>query len=175
MELWRLLEALYRFPRPTIARVNGAAIGGGAGLVAACDIAIASELAVFSLSEVKLGLVPACISPFVLRKIGEGACRELFLTGERFFAKKALALGLVRELVPHDELDIAVEKKIEFLRTSGPVAVAACKDLLLKVPRLPLSEAGPLTADIIARLRVGEEGQEGLAAFLERRKPSWAE
>lgn len=175
LELSKLLETLYSLGKPTLARVQGAAIGGGTGLVAACDIAIASERARFSLSEVKLGLVPACISPYVLKKLGESAAREYFLTGERIGAEKAREIGLVREVVGPEELDSAIERRLELLATSGPAALRVCKELLDRVPQQNLAEANRYTAEVIAKLRVSEEGQEGMAAFFEKRKPNWVE
>jgi methylglutaconyl-CoA hydratase len=170
-----VMRAIYDCPLPTIARVNGPAIGGGAGLVACCDLAVAAEGARFSLSEVKLGLIPSCISPYVIKKIGEGAAHEFFLTGERITAAKARAIGLVNEVAPEGELDVVVAKWLSQLVTSGPVAIAKCKDLIKRVPQMDLDEAGPYTAEMIAQMRVSAEGQEGMAAFLEKRKPSWAE
>ena len=170
-----VMRAIYDCPLPTIARVNGPAIGGGAGLVACCDLAVAGEAARFSLSEVKLGLIPSCISPYVIRKIGEGNARELFLTGERISAEKARAIGLVNEVAKEGELDVVVAKWVNQLVTSGPVAIAKCKELIRRVPQMDLDEAGPYTAEMIAKMRTSEEGQEGMAAFLEKRKPKWAE
>jgi methylglutaconyl-CoA hydratase len=167
------MHRLYTLPQPTICRVNGAAIGGGMGLVAACDIVIAADHARFSLSEVKIGLVPACISPFVLKRAGEATCRELFLTGERISAERALAVRLVNQVVPADRLDEAVEARIGQLLSSGPKAIATCKELIRKVPGMSLEDAGPYTAEVIARLRISDEGQEGIQAFLEKRKPAW--
>jgi methylglutaconyl-CoA hydratase len=164
---------MYSLPKPIIARVNGAAIGGGTGLVAVCDIAIAAEKAKFSLSEVKLGLVPACISPYVIRKVGEGRCREFFLTGERLTANHALELGLVNQVVPLESLDQAVDEKVNQLISSGPKAIAMCKELLRKVPGMSFDEAKTYTAEMIASMRIGDEGQEGMNAFLEKRKPKW--
>ncbi len=175
MDVAAVMRRIYDCPLPTIARVNGPAIGGGAGLVACCDLAVASESARFSLSEVKLGLIPSCISPYVIRKIGEGNARELFLTGERISAEKARAIGLVNEVAKEGELDVVVAKWVNQLVTSGPVAVAKCKELIRNVPRMDLDEAGPYTAEMIAKMRVSDEGQEGMAAFLEKRKPKWAE
>jgi methylglutaconyl-CoA hydratase len=169
-----VMRAIYDCPLPTIARVNGPAIGGGAGLVACCDLAVAAESARFSLSEVKLGLIPSCISPYVIRKIGEGNARELFLTGERISAQKARAIGLVNEEAKEGELDVVVAKWVNQLVTSGPVAIAKCKELIRNVPQMDLDEAGPYTAEMIAKMRTSEEGQEGMAAFLEKRKPKWA-
>jgi len=170
-----VMRAIYDCPLPTIARVNGPAIGGGAGLVACCDLAVAAQDARFSLSEVKLGLIPSCISPYVIRKIGEGNARELFLTGERISAEKARAIGLVNEVAPPDGLDVVVAKWVNQLVTSGPVAIAKCKELIKRVPQMDLDEAGPYTAEMIAQMRLSAEGQEGMAAFLEKRKPGWAE
>jgi len=162
-------------PLPTIARVNGSAIGGGTGMVAVCDIVIASENAVFSLSEVKLGLVPACISPYVLRRMGDKNCREYFLTGERLTAEKALVAGLVNRVVPESKLDEEVDKLIQQLISSGPKALAVCKQLLDKVPPMNQQEFGSYTAKVITELRLSDEGQEGMKAFFEKRKPKWCE
>jgi methylglutaconyl-CoA hydratase len=173
LELAEFFYLIYSLPKPTIARVNGAAIGGGAGLVAVCDMVIASDKARFSLSEVKLGLVPACISPYEVRRIGEKNCRELFLTGERIDAQKALNFGLVNQVVPHDELDNAVDELVKQLLNSGPNALAMCKKLLQNVPLMSFDEVKKYTAEMIASLRMSEEGQEGMNAFLQKRKPKW--
>ncbi len=170
-----LMENIYLCPKPTIARVNGAAIGGGTGLVAACDVAVAAESAKLSLSEVKLGLVPACISPYVIRRVGESRARELFLTGERLTGARAAEYGLVNRAVPDDELDAAVDELVEKLITSGPEAIATCKELLRRVPGRSIGEIKGYTAECIAKMRVSDEGQEGMAAFFEKRKPKWAE
>jgi len=167
------MRRLYSLPQPTVCRINGAAIGGGMGLVAACDIGVAQEEAVFSLSEVKLGLVPACISPYVIKRAGEFKCRELFLSGERITAEKALSAGLINEAVPLSGLDEAVGRWVFRFLKNGPEALAVCKKLLETVPGLSLNEAGTYTADVIARLRISEEGQEGMNAFLEKRPPKW--
>jgi methylglutaconyl-CoA hydratase len=168
-----MLAGIYSSTKPTIARVNGAAIGGGTGLVAVCDIAIAAASAKFSFSEVKLGLIPACISPYVLHKCGPGRCREFFLTGERLTAEKALQAGLVNAVVPLAELDEATAQLIAQLLTSGPEAIRTCKTLLHSVAGMPLEAAKKYTAEVIAQLRVSAEGQEGMTAFLEKRKPKW--
>ncbi|KPJ50272.1 hypothetical protein AMJ40_03420 [candidate division TA06 bacterium DG_26] len=173
LRLAELFYQIYTLPSPTIAKVNGAAIGGGTGFVAVCDLAIASSTAKFSFSEVKLGLVPACISPYVVRKVGEGASREFFLTGERLTAEKALRYGLVNQVVPPEGLDDAVREWTDHLISSGPHALATCKQLLHRVPEMGLDEARTYTARVIASLRVSEEGQEGMASFLEKRKPNW--
>lgn len=158
---------------PVIARVNGPAIGGGAGLVAACDIAIAAASATFGLSEVKLGLAPAVISPYMIRKMGDRYCREYFLTGERFSAARALEIGLVNQVVDDSGLDTAVEKLISLLLSSGPQAIAACKQLLARGPKAGDPETDNFMIELIARLRIGDEAQEGMRAFLEKRKPRW--
>ena len=172
-ELAELMHAIYVLPKPTIARINGAVIGGGTGLFSACDIVIASDRAKFGLSEVKIGLVPAAIGPYVIRRIGESASRELFLTGERFDAHRALEIGLVNKVVAHEALDDRVEEVVRLLLSSGPEALAKCKELLQRVPAMSLDEAKGYTAEMIAGLRVSPEGQEGMAAFLEKRKPKW--
>jgi len=173
-ELAELLYSIYTLPKPTIARVNGAVIGGGTGLFSACDIVIASEKARFGLSEVKIGLIPAAIGPYVIRRIGESVARELFLTGERFEARRALELGLVNRVVSQEALDEKVAEVAHLLLSSGPDAIAKCKELLQKVPAMNLEEAKGYTAEMIAGLRVSPEGQEGMASFLEKRKPRWA-
>ncbi len=173
MQLAELFYTMYSLEKPTIAVVNGAAIGGGAGMVAVNDLVIMSERAKISLSEVKIGLVPACISPYVIRKIGENRSRELFLTGERIDAEKALNFGLANQIAPQDELNKATELIIERLRSSGPNALKICKDLLIKVPQLSLAEAKSYTAETIAKLRISDEGQEGMKAFFEKRNPDW--
>lgn len=174
-QLAELFYTMYTLPKPTIAKVNGAAIGGGTGLVAVNDIVIASERAKFSLSEVKLGLVPACISPYVFKRVGERGCRELFLTGQRVNAEESLKFGLSNQVVPEAELDAAVEKLIAQLITSGPNALGICKDLLEKVPQMSLEQAKTYTAESIAALRISDEGQEGMKAFFEKRPPKWVE
>ncbi len=174
LRIAELHRNLYSLPKPTIAMVNGTAIGGGTGFLSACDIAVASEDAQFGLSEVKLGLVPAAISPFVVRKIGESKAREYFLTGLRIPAVQACAIGLINEVVPRGRLEQRVEELTQQLLSSGPEALAKCKELLFEVPRMSLDEAGEYTARMIADLRISAEGQEGMTAFLEKRKPAWA-
>ncbi len=173
LQLAELFYTMYSLPKPTIALVNGAAIGGGAGMVAVNDFVIASDQAKFSFSEVKLGLVPACISPYVIRRVGENRSRELFLSGERMDAEKAFQFGFVNQVVAADKLEAAVNKLIDQLLSSGPNALAICKDLLEKVPQMSLEQAKKYTAEAIARLRVSDEGQEGMKAFFEKRKPKW--
>jgi methylglutaconyl-CoA hydratase len=164
MRLYRMCETIDSCPAPVVARVQGYALGGGSGLVACADIAIAGRDAVFGFSEVKLGIIPAVISPFVLPRIGAHA-RRYFLTGERFDAETALRIGLVHELA--DDLDGAVDRVVGEVLTAGPHAVREAKRLIREHP------PGEETAQIAARLRSGDEGQEGLRAFLERRTPSW--
>lgn len=169
-DLFYLINTL---PCPVVARVNGAVIGGGVGLVAACDIAIAAETARFAFSEVKLGIAPAVISPFVIHKIGEAQARRFFVTGERFAAAQALAMGLVHTVVPREQLDEAVQKIVQELLSGAPQAIRTCKTLALQVGGMRYDQARTYTAKLIATLRASTEGQEGLGAFLEKRKPSW--
>jgi methylglutaconyl-CoA hydratase len=167
MRLFAMMQAIDACPAPVVARVQGYALGGGSGVTAAVDVAIAAEDAVFGFSEVKLGIVPAVISPFVLPKIGESAARRYFLTGERFDAQTALRIGLVHEVAP--DLDGAVERVVGELLTAGPKATREAKRLIRMRPQ------GEETAQLAARLRASDEGQDGLRAFLERRKPAWHE
>ncbi|MEA2030668.1 MAG: enoyl-CoA hydratase-related protein [candidate division Zixibacteria bacterium] len=169
-----LFYSIYSCKRPVIGRINGAAIGGGTGFVAVCDIAIAARSAVFSFSEVKIGVVPACISPYVIKKIGEGKTRELFITGERMNGDRAYEVGLVNRVVDDDQLDTEVDKLIKWILTSGPEAVAMAKKLISEVPGMLPERFKPYTAEMIAGLRVSDEGQEGMDAFLNKRKPRWA-
>jgi methylglutaconyl-CoA hydratase len=173
LQLAEALHKLYSLPKPTVAMVNGTAIGGGNGFLSACDIAVASDEAHFGLSEVKIGLVPAAISPFVIRKIGESKAREYFLTGKRFPAQEAQEIGLVNQVVPLYYLRDTVDELVGLLLTSGPEALANCKELIFQVPQMSLEEVKEFTARMIANLRVSEEGQEGMASFLEKRKPKW--
>jgi methylglutaconyl-CoA hydratase len=175
LDLAECLYDLYSLPKPTIARVNGPAIGGGTGFVSACDIAVASTEAHFGLSEVKIGVVPAAISPYVLRRIGESRARQYFLTGERVDASRALEIGLVNMAVKPGDLDRKVEELVSSLLSSGPEALAKAKELLTRVPGMSFAEAKRFTAEMIAGLRVSAEAQEGMAAFLEKRKPKWSE
>jgi len=175
LELAHLMREIYDLPKPVVGRINGPAIGGGTGLVAVCDVAVASEQAVFSFSEVKIGLVPACISPYVLKRVGERFAREYFMTGELLSAHKALECGLVNRVVPEAELDRTVEELLRSLCSSGPQALATCKRMVRDVAGMDLDRAGPATAEMIARLRMSDEGQEGMSAFLERRKPRWVD
>jgi methylglutaconyl-CoA hydratase len=168
-----LMHKLNNFPKPTIARVNGAAYGGGVGLIACCDIAIAADTAKFGLTEVKLGLVPAVISPYVIAAIGVRHARRLFITGELFDASEAMHIGLVHHVVAPNRLDDSTDHILSWLAKGGPIAQHEAKQLVLRaaasaVPDMKLSA-------LIARLRVSPEGQEGLSAFLDKRKPKWEE
>jgi methylglutaconyl-CoA hydratase len=169
-----MFASLDRLPIPLVGRVQGAALGGGVGLAAVCDVVVAEEGAVFGFTEVKLGILPAVISPFALAKIGQSAARELFLTGARFSAARAKEIGLVHRVVPAAHLDDAVHDCVQELLGAGPEAIAAAKSLIARVAGLPIEKAGPITARAIAERRVSREGQEGLKAFLEKRKPSWS-
>jgi methylglutaconyl-CoA hydratase len=169
-----LFYQMYICTRPIIGRINGAAIGGGTGFVALCDIAVAAESAKFSFSEVKIGVVPACIGPYVIKKLGEGKARELFITGERMMAQRACEVGLVNKVVPDADIDSEVNKLIDSILSSGPNAVAMAKKLVSEVPSMSPEQFKPYTAEMIARLRLSDEGQEGMSAFLNKRKPSWA-
>ena len=169
-----LMHTLSALPKPTVARVQGAAFGGGVGLVACCDVAVGSPAASFSLSEVRLGLIPAVISPHVIAAIGERQARRYFLTAERFDAAEALRIGLLHVLVEEQQLDAAVQGIVDQLLKAGPKSLAAAKSLIASVVNRPIDRAlVEDTAERIARIRVGAEGREGIAAFLEKRAPSW--
>ena len=171
-----MLRTIHDCPKPVIARVHGAAFGGGVGLVAACDMAVALDSASFSLSEVKLGLLPAVISPFVLKKIGSGSAHRYFLTAERFSAAEALRIGLIHDTAPDVEaLDARVDVLINALLANGPEAVAQCKVLIEQVCHVEWSRAVDITTKMIAERRSSREGQEGMKAFLEKRSPSWTQ
>jgi methylglutaconyl-CoA hydratase len=171
--LAQMLRTIAEFPKPVIARVHGNAFGGGSGLCAAADVAIAAESALFGFTEVRLGLVPATIAPHVVEKIGPGRARPLFVTGERFSAARAAEIGLVHRVVPDGQIDAAVGDTIEALLQSGPHAQAAAKALVRAVHAADGASADAYTADLIARIRTSEEGREGVNAFLEKRKPNW--
>lgn len=170
-----LLAAIDDCPAPTVARVHGAVLGGGTGLAACCDVVIAAEDARFGFTEAKLGILPAVISPFVVAKIGESHARALFATGERFGAHRALLIGLAHVVVPAAQLDDTVDRQVQELLTSAPGAASEAKRLIAGVRGRPPSEVGDYTSETIARLRAGDEGTEGIAAFLEKRRPSWVE
>ncbi|HEY6450168.1 MAG TPA: enoyl-CoA hydratase-related protein [Candidatus Cybelea sp.] len=170
-----MFSAIDNCPKPVVGRVHGAALGGGAGLAAVCDIAIATDDAIFGFTEVKLGIIPAVISPFVIAKIGASHARALFLTGERFDAQHAKAIGLVHEVVSANEVDAAVDRRLAELHSAAPTAVSAAKLLLRRVLDNSYEESRSITTQAIARQRVSSEGQEGLRAFLERRSAKFAE
>jgi methylglutaconyl-CoA hydratase len=173
-QLARLMYRLDRLNKPVIALVQGASFGGGVGLIACCDIAIASADAIFSLSEVRLGLIPSVISPYVIAAIGSRAARRYFLSGERFDAARALQLGLLHEVVEPEALDVSLEQCIDGLLISGPGAQAAAKELIQQVQGRAIDESLiEETARRIAEVRASDEAREGLSAFLEKRKPDW--
>jgi methylglutaconyl-CoA hydratase len=159
---------------PVVGRIHGAAIAGATGLVACCDYAVAAESTLFAVSEVRLGLVPAVISPYVVRKVGYSFARAMFLSAERFDANRALAAGLVHRVVPDDELDAAVNEVVESMLAGGPEAVVAARDLLESVWNRRPEEVAEFTVETIAERRVSEEGQEGMSSFFQKRKPRWA-
>jgi methylglutaconyl-CoA hydratase len=173
MAMSRMFAALNGLKVPLVGRIHGAALGGGAGLTAVCDIAVAEEQAVFGFTEVKLGIVPAVIAPFVLAKIGPSAARQLFLTGARFPAARAREIGLVHAVVPVGALDAAVAECVREILAAGPEAVATAKELVAQLRGRSIEDAMMVTAQAIATRRVSREGQEGLRAFLEKRTPSW--
>jgi methylglutaconyl-CoA hydratase len=177
LRLAALMRTLNFLAKPTIAKVNGAAYGGGVGLVACCDIAIGAESAKFALSEVKLGLVPAVISPYVVAAIGLRHARRYFVSGEVFDAAMAARIGLLHESVAADQLDAAVDHAVHFLGKGGPLAQGEAKQLALRVAGVTRESAERIdvgNARLIAKLRVSDEGQRGLAAFLDKRAPEWA-
>lgn len=169
-----MLHTIYTCPKPTVAKVQGDCYAGGMGLVAACDIAVAAESVNFCLSEVKLGLIPATISPYVIKAMGENAARRYFLTAERFSAQEALRIGFVHAAVPVEALDAAVDEMVKTLVSNSPHAVTEAKRLVREMAGMPLSDALIVdTAQRIADIRSSEEGKEGVRAFLEKRKPGW--
>jgi methylglutaconyl-CoA hydratase len=167
--LRRMYEAIDRCPAPVVARVQRYVLGGGVGLVCCCDAVIAADDAVFAFSEVKLGIIPAVISPFALARIGPGPARRFYVTGERFDAETALLMGIVHDVVPAGELEAAVDRIVSEILTAGPEAARHAKRLVLDAPLDGLE-----TARRIAERRTSDEGQEGLRAFLERRRPDWS-
>jgi len=171
--LSRMLRTIDRVPVPVIARVHGAALGGGAGLAAVCDIVVAADDALFGFTETKLGILPAVISPFVVAKIGQSHARALCLTGERFGAERAKAIGLVHEVTPASELDAAVARIAREVESASPTGIAATKRLLAQVAERTYDDTLDITAHAIAEQRTSAEGQEGLRAFLEKRRPVW--
>lgn len=168
-----MFHAIDTCPKPVVGRINGSAFGGGVGLVAVCDVAVCSHKAVFAFSEVKLGIVPAVISTYVIPKIGASHARSLFVTGERFTARRALEIGLVHKVCPPEELDEKTTEVLTLLQSSSPHAVTAAKTLIQNWSTLPKDAYRQYTAEVIADLRASEEGREGIKAFLEKRKPVW--
>ena len=174
--LGRMYLALAKCPKPVIARVHGPALGGGAGLVAACDIGVAVESVQFGFTEVKLGIIPAIIAPFVIARVGPGRAREFFITGERFLAPVALNMGLIQHVAVHERaLDALIDSKVAQILTSAPGAIAAAKELIFGVAARTLESALEFAAYAIAQARTSAEGQAGMQAFLERQKPPWIE
>jgi methylglutaconyl-CoA hydratase len=172
--LSKCFYTIYTCSKPTIAIEHGVSLGGANGLLSACDLAYAADDATFSLSEVKIGIVPACISPYVIKRVGEYGARELMLTGRRINGKEAAEFKLVNKSVPATDLEETVQTIIALLRTSGPKAMGHCKTLIDQVSNhLSLEEAYDYTARMIADIRASEEGQEGMNAFLEKRRPNW--
>jgi methylglutaconyl-CoA hydratase len=172
--LSKCFYAIYTCPTTTIAIIHGVSLGGANGLLAACDLAYCSDDAVFSLSEVKIGIVPACISPYIIKRLGEFGTRELMLTGRRINGKEAEQFHLVNRSVPPENLDEHVASVIAMLASSGPEAMSHCKRLIHEVSNnLTMDEAYDYTARVIAEIRASDEGQEGMNAFLEKRKPKW--
>jgi len=174
--LSKCFETIYTCPKPTIAVAHGAILGGANGLLSACDLAYCTDTAVFSLSEVKIGIIPACISPYVVKRIGEYGARELMITGRRITGKEAETFRLVNKSASPEFLEETVAETIANLRTSGPNAMRQCKTLINEVcNHLTMKEAYDYTARMIADIRASEEGQEGMNAFLEKRKPKWVQ
>ncbi|MEI8204132.1 MAG: enoyl-CoA hydratase-related protein [Bacteroidota bacterium] len=174
LNLSKCFYTIYTCKKPTIAVIHGVSLGGANGILSACDLAYCSDEATFSLSEVKIGIVPACISPYVIKRVGEFGMRDLMLTGKRIKGKEAEQYKLVNKSIAPVELDEYVQSTIEYLKTSGPEAMTQCKNLIFNIAnKLTLEEAYDYTAKMIAEIRASEEGQEGMAAFLEKRKPNW--
>lgn len=172
--LAQLLKTLDEMPTPTIARINGAAFGGALGLISCCDIAIATEHSAFCFSEVKIGLIPATISPYIIRAMGTRNTRRYFMTGESFTAQSAVTLGLIHEAVESVKLDIRIEAMVNALLKNSPAAITAVKKLLENIDNQAISETTQReTSQRLAEIRMSDEGQEGLSAFLEKRQPSW--
>jgi methylglutaconyl-CoA hydratase len=174
MALSRMFRSIDELPVAVVGRIHGVAVGGGAGLAAVCDIVVAEQGASFGFTEVKLGLIPAVISPFVLPRIGASAARELFLTGARFSAARAHEIGLVHAVVPLADLDATVSRYLAEIAGGGPEAIAAAKALIRTVTGLGVDEATAITTSAIAARRTSAEGQEGLKAFLDKRPPRWS-
>lgn len=170
-----VLRTIREAPKPVIARVNGHAFGGGVGLVAACDLVVASDAATFAFSEVRVGVVPAMISVLCVPKLGTHQAMWLFLTGERFSAERACELGLVHRAVPASELDTAMDDLLGMLRLGGPIALRKAKELVQRIPQMPMDEGFRWAQQMVAELFTSPEAAEGMSAFLFKRKPTWAE
>ena len=173
MRLGGMFAALADFPKPVVGRMHGGVYGGGVGFCCACDIAVASDDAKFGLTEVRLGILPGLISPYVLRRLGDRNARELMLTGERFDARRALELGVVSHVVPAAELDAKVDERVGELLKGGPQAQARIKQLLVRWSEMGWEEYRQTLPETLASVRSGDEARDGLAAFLEKRKPGW--
>ena len=170
-----VLKTIWNSPKPVLGRINGHAFGGGAGLVAACDLTVAADSALCSFSEVRVGVIPAMVSVVVLPKLGIRNGMWLFLTGERFDARRAVELGLVHRAVPAEQLDAAVEEIVGMVRLGGPIAVGEAKQLVRRIPSMSMDDAFLYTGEKIAQLFASDEAAEGMRAFAEKRKPKWAE
>lgn len=174
--LLELYDTMYHFPKPVIAKVNGHAFGGGLGLFAVCDITFASPDCKFAFSETKLGIIPSVISTFIARRIiGLAHMRRLFITGERFSSKDAEKYGLIDQVISNDNIDETIQKYVSILRSSGPHAIIEVKKLIDNFEKLPTEKYKKHTVEKIAELRISDEGQEGINAFLEKRKSAWSE
>ncbi|MDG6218728.1 MAG: enoyl-CoA hydratase-related protein [Candidatus Thermoplasmatota archaeon] len=174
--LLQLYDTIYQCPKPVIARINGHAFGGGLGLFAVCDLAIAVPECKFAFSEVKLGIIPSVISTFIARRItGLAHMRRLFITGERFSPIKAEQIGLIDQISPQDEIDDAIQKYVSILKSSGPKAISEIKKLVDSYETLSIEKYKEYTVKKIAELRISKEGQEGINSFLEKRKTKWSE
>lgn len=172
-QLVELLYLIHDHSKPVIALVNGSAVGGGVGLMLVSDIIIADQDAIFGLSEVAIGIVPAAIIPFILARIGETKARELLITGERINAKQALELGLINYAIERDMLNSVLDSKLEFILNNGPNAIKTVKEMINVLRVANRSESVEYISDKIAKLRIGDEGREGMKAFLEKRVPNW--
>lgn len=173
--LLNLYETIDKCPKPVIGRINGHAFGGGLGLLAVCDVTIATPNLKFAFSEVKLGIIPAVISPYIIRRIGIANTRRLFVTGERFDSNYAEKIGLIDHVVPQELFDETIKKHVEFVKSSGPNAIKEVKNLIHRYLEMKIEDYKEYTVEKIAELRVSKEGQEGIHAFLEKRKPNWRE
>lgn len=172
LKMAQMLQKLYALPKPTIAKINGLAFGGALGIIACCDIAIAVSTSQFAFPEVKLGIIPAVVSPFIVSAIGHRTTKRLFMTGDTFGSDDALAMGLIHKVVHHSLLDEAINDELDLLLRAGPSAQMECKRLLQKLAGIS-DDMSQYTAELIAQIRISSEGQEGLTAFLEKRNPDW--